>query len=149
MMTGIAGVTSLFCVLAPTRTPATAGATSAMAPMVAIQPPSTDIHDVAGRTRTWFTITLLEEKFGVWSCETLASPSPGRRLGERCLCASRLCEFVGQIRLFPCQVRSAEVAVGGGLPVDRATQPEALDDRAGPEVEVLFDELADRLVGHL
>src|SRR5712691_6131383 len=147
--TGTAGATSLFCVPvpAPARTPATAGATSAIAPMVAIQPPSTDIQEVAGRTTTLFTITLLQEKFGAWSCKTLASPSPGGRLGERCLRAGRLCEGLGEVRVLPWQVRPAEVAVRGRLPIDRAAQPEALDDRARSEVEVLLDELADGFVG--
>ena len=50
--TGTAGVMSLVPTVAPASTPATAGATSAIAPIVAIQPPSTDIHEVFGRTRT-------------------------------------------------------------------------------------------------
>src|SRR5256886_17641927 len=64
MTTGIAGATSLLPMFAPASTPATAGATSAIAPIVAIQPPSTDIHEVLGRTRTPLTITLLKEKVG-------------------------------------------------------------------------------------
>src|SRR5438477_493754 len=46
--TGTAGVMSLVPTVAPASTPATAGATSAIAPIVAIQPPSTDIHEVFG-----------------------------------------------------------------------------------------------------
>src|SRR5437870_1744374 len=36
--------------------------------------------------------------------------------------------------------------VGRGLPIDGPTELEAIDDRAGPEIEVFFDELADRFV---
>src|SRR5213593_187733 len=113
MTTGTAGAISSFdaVVLAPTRTPATAGETRAIAPMVAIHPPSTDIQEVAGRARTAFTITLLHKKLeGVW-CKTLASPSPGGRLGERCLRADRLRERIGEVGLLPRQIGPAEMAV--------------------------------------
>src|SRR2546427_12835623 len=104
MITGTAGAISLSLTLAPARTPATAGETRAMAPMVAIHPPSTDIQEVAGRTRTAFTITLLHKSSRVFWCKTLASPSPGGRLGERCLCAGRLRECIGEVGLFPRQI---------------------------------------------
>src|SRR5712692_465898 len=82
MTTGTAVAMSLLPLrgLVPARTAATAGATSAMAPIVAIHPPSTDIQDVAGRT-TAFIHTLLEERSRSEWCKTLASPSPGSRLG--------------------------------------------------------------------
>src|SRR5438128_6558236 len=35
---------------------------------------------------------------------------------------------------------------GRGLTIDGPTELEAIDDRAGPEIEVFFDELADRFV---
>src|SRR5918999_4942415 len=41
------------------------------------------------------------------------------------------------------------MAVRRGLPVDRTSQPEALDDRPWTEVKVLFDQLADGLVRDL
>src|SRR5207247_8466757 len=81
--------------------------------------------------------------------KTLAIPSPGGRLSERCFRAGRLRECLREISLLPRQIRSPEVTVRGGLPIDGTTQSEALDDRARPEVEVLLDELADRLIGDL
>src|SRR5947207_2402859 len=132
--------------LTPTRTAATAGATSAIAPMVAIHPPSTDIHDVAGRTRTPRIAPSYKESSTASWCTTLASPSPDSRLGERCLRAGRFRERLGEVGLFPRQIGPTKMSVRGGLPVDRPAQREALDDRAGPEVEMLLDELADRFV---
>src|SRR3954465_13819013 len=64
-----------------------------------------------------------------------------RRLFE-CEC------FVGR---FPREFRllAAEVAVGGGLLVDRAQQVEHLDDALGPQVEVGLHELREFVVGDL
>src|SRR6266852_5309475 len=117
MTTGTAVAMSLLPIrgLVPARTAATAGTTSAMAPIVAIHPPSTDIQDVAGRTTTAFIHTLLEERSRVEWCKTLASPSPGSRLGERCLRACRLGERLGEVGLLPWKIRSPEVAVRRGL----------------------------------
>src|SRR5205823_2495656 len=84
---------------------------------------------------------------GALSCTTLASPSPGGRLGERCLCPRGLRERIGEVGLLPRQLRPAEVTVRGRLPIDRTTKPEPLDDGAWPEVDVLADELANRFVG--
>src|SRR2546427_1948564 len=138
MITGTAGAISLSLTLAPARIPATAGATTAMAPMVAIHPPSTDIQEVAGRT-TAFTINPpVTNVRGAVACKTLASPSLGNRLGERCLRADRLRERFGEIGLFPRQVGSSEMTVGSGRPIDGPTQSEPLDDRAGTEVEKLL-----------
>src|SRR5207302_3339225 len=76
-------------------------------------------------------------------------PSPGRVLSERCLCPCSPCERLREICLFPREFGASEVPVRSGLAVDRSSEAEAVDDRAGPEVEVLLDELADRLVGDL
>src|SRR5438445_133876 len=48
----------------------------------------------------------------------------------------------------PSTTGPAEMTVRGGLPVDRAAELEALNDRTGPEVEMLGDEVPDRLVRH-
>src|SRR5688500_19082959 len=88
----------------------------------------------------------------VQACKSRAVRRWGCLLGERCLsagCPGQLWrELVGPL---PGQIEvgTAEMPVRRGLPVDRLAQLEALDDRAGPEVEVLSDELADRLVRHL
>src|SRR5688500_19368136 len=88
----------------------------------------------------------------VQACKSRAVRRWGCLLGERCLsagCPGQLWrELVGPL---PGQIEvgTAEMPVRRGLPVDRLAQLEALDDRAGPKVEVLRDELADRLVRHL
>src|SRR5919201_3465738 len=82
------------------------------------------------------------------SCITLAIPSPGGRLGERCFCPGGLGESLRQVGLFPWKLGPAEVSVGRGLPIDGTAEPEAIDDRARTKVEVLGNELADRLVRH-
>src|SRR6185295_1565887 len=58
------------------------------------------------------------------------------------------CRLVGML---PGKFRlvAAEMAVGGGLEVDRPQQVERLDDALRPQVEVLFDELRDLVVGDL
>src|SRR5207245_2514362 len=75
---GTAGAMSLFPMLLPARTAATAGATSAIAPIVAIQPPNTDIQEVAGRTRMFLTIALLKEKIGGVAVQNAGHPVAGR-----------------------------------------------------------------------
>src|SRR3989442_10973441 len=77
MITGAAGTISLVPMLTPVRTPATAGATSAMAPMVAIHPPSTDTHEVAGRT-TVFTIDPPVKKSGARGLQNAGQPVAGQ-----------------------------------------------------------------------
>src|SRR6266850_4466879 len=151
MITGTAVAMSLLPIVgfAPARTAATAGATSAIAPIVAIHPPSTDIHEVAGRTMTAFMTPSYTKSSRASSCKTLAIPSPDGRLSERCLRAGRLRKCLREVGLLPRQIRPTEVAVRRGLTKDGTTQTEALDDRARPEVEVLVDERADRLVGDL
>src|SRR5256885_16526665 len=52
--------------------------------------------------------------------------------------------FPGELGLF-----ATEVAVGGGLLVDRAQQVEHLDDALRPQIEVLDDQRRERVVGHL
>src|SRR2546429_1489470 len=52
--------------------------------------------------------------------------------------------FPGELGLF-----AAEVAVGGGLLVDRAQQIEHLDDALRSQVEVLGDQRRERIIGHL
>src|SRR3712207_2353796 len=49
------------------------------------------------------------------------------------------------VRLLPAELRlvAAEVAVGGGLLVDRPQQVEHLDDPLGPQVEMLPHQLLD------
>ena len=63
-------------------------------------------------------------------------PRRGRQLGAD---AGRLAQRVGPVGALPGEVRvlAAEVAVGGGLLVDRPVQVELLAERAGAEVEVL------------
>src|SRR5688500_1310705 len=88
----------------------------------------------------------------VQACKSRAVRRWGCLLGERCLsagCPGQLWrELVGPLPGLS-EVRTAEMPVRRGLPVDRLAQLEALDDRAGPEVEVLSDELADRHVRHI
>src|SRR5437868_775032 len=135
MTTGTAGARSPPVRLTRARIPATAGATSAMAPMVAIHPPSTDIHEVlGGRTRTSLAmfpsfetpLRLPRERqaLGVGpllACKTVASPSPGRQLSERWAPSRGLRERRREVGALPRQIAPSEVAVGGGLLVDRAT----------------------------
>src|SRR5256884_8588639 len=52
--------------------------------------------------------------------------------------------FPGELGLF-----ATEVAIGGGLLVDRAQQVEHLDDALRPQIEVLDDQRRERVVGHL
>src|SRR5438105_9267244 len=52
--------------------------------------------------------------------------------------------FPGELGLL-----AAEVAVGGGLLVDRAQEIEHLDDASRPQIEVLGHERRERVVGHL
>src|SRR5439155_22012916 len=143
-----------------TRRPATTGAKMTEAPMVATQPPRTAPHEVAaGRiAKSEFAMTTSFDASERRAAPTVpdpgrhAHPGPdgpeGRLLGERCLRSGRAGQLGREVRALPGQVEvgPAEVTVGGGLPVDRAPQLEALDDRAGPEVEVLRDQAPDRLV---
>src|SRR5438552_12015834 len=76
--TGTAGMMSLVPTVAPASTPATTGVTSAIAPIVAIQPPSTDIHEVLGRTRTRFTITPLRKEVRGGVVQNAGQPVAGR-----------------------------------------------------------------------
>src|SRR5688572_4818073 len=69
-----------------------------------------------------------------------------RRLRGRAL--TRACVVLQRgdlVRRFPRELRlvAAEVAVRGGLPVDRAQQVERVDDAFRAEVEMLLDELRD------
>ena len=63
--------------------------------------------------------------------------------------AGGLAERIGLVGALPREVVvvAAEVAVGGGLRVDRAAQVEVADDRGRPEVEVVADELLDLRAG--
>src|SRR5918995_2833383 len=47
------------------------------------------------------------------------------------------------------EIWAAEMPECRGLPIDRAAHVELLDDRAGPQVEVLAHQPLDRLVAHL
>src|SRR5207249_3987403 len=59
--------------------PATAGATSAAAPMVAIHPPSTDIHEVAaGRTKTLFAIVPSFDEVAMQVVQDISHPAGGQ-----------------------------------------------------------------------
>src|SRR3989442_11552850 len=78
MTTGTAGAMSLFPMLLAARTTATAGATSAIAPIVAIQPLNTDIQEVAGRTRTLLNIALLQRKIEGVAVQNAGHPVAGR-----------------------------------------------------------------------
>ena len=75
-------------------------------------------------------------------CEFPKSCLRDRRLGEQ---AGRGPERLGLVGPLPREVAvvAAEVAVRRGLRVDRPHEVEVADDRAGPEVEVLADELLD------
>src|SRR3990172_8351103 len=68
--------------------------------------------------------------------ERLDVLEPGRRAEHRGLVGSLPREV---------PVLAAEVAVGGGLRVDRPAQIEVADDGTGAEVEVLANEALDRL----
>src|SRR5438309_3995067 len=61
-----------------------------------------------------------------------------------------LAQRLGLVRLLPGEVVvvAAEVAVRRGLLVDRPVQLEVLPEGAGPQVEVLVDELGDLRLGH-
>src|SRR5947207_14290001 len=54
-------------------------------------------------------------------------------------------EGVGAVGLFPGEALAPEVAVRGGLLVDRPAQVEVLDDGGGPEVEHLPDHVPEPL----
>ncbi len=59
-------------------------------------------------------------------------------------------ELLNKIALFPrhAQILASHVAVCGELSVDRTAQIESLDDRGGPEVDVLEQALRDQLLVH-
>src|SRR2546427_3571636 len=148
--TGTAGAMLPASTFTRARMPATAGATSTAAPIVAIHPPRTDIQEVpGGRTRTSLPIEFLP------LCARAPSPRGARprpasvvgALGERRFRPDGLGESFREVGRLPGQLRPAEVTVCRGLAVDRTPKAEALDDRTGPEIEVLLDQLADRFVG--
>src|SRR5688500_5116240 len=128
-----------------TRRPATMGAKMTDAPMVATQPPSTAPHAVAAGRETTFEYATTPSYEHNWpfrgrvqACKSRAARRWGRLLGERCFRAGRAGQLWREvIGALPGQieVRTAEMAVRRGLPVDRLTQLEALDDRPGSEVE--------------
>ena len=71
----------------------------------------------------------------------VAPNSDGRGLGE----PGRVAQCVGAVGALPGEVveLAAEVAVGGGLLVDRPVQVELLAERARAQVELLADEPGD------
>src|SRR3977135_1036035 len=77
--------------------------------------------------------------------------SPGfSLLSELALPPRRAGQFLRQVRALPGQIeiRPAEMTVRGGLPIDRTTKLEVIDDRAGPEIVMLRDQLAHRFLLH-
>src|SRR2546427_426221 len=155
--TGTAGARSFV----PPRTCASsvpiAGASSAIAPIDAIHPPSTAPHAVpAGRTSAVRAISSPSHIVGLGTQSPLNSgarrrPSrrPCRELSERCLCPCGLREFFGEVRALPGKFRAAEVTVRRRREIDRPAQREPIDDGLRTEIEMLLDELADELVAHL
>src|SRR5207245_3992251 len=145
----------------PTRTFASsvpiAGASSAIAPIVAIHPPGTAPHAVpAGRTSAVRAMSSPSHIVGLRTQSPLSSgarPRPSRRpcreLSERCLCPCGLREFFGEVRALPGKFRAAEVTVRRRREIDRSAQREPIDDGLRTEIEMLLDELADELVAHL
>src|SRR5918994_5235017 len=67
-----------------------------------------------------------------------------RQPGGGAQCLSLVGPLPRQVEVWP-----AEMPKGRGLPVDRAAHVELLDDRTGPQVEVLAHQPLDRLVAHL
>src|SRR2546426_4752227 len=101
MTTGTAGATSLFPMVLAARTAATAGATSVIAPIVAIQPPNTDIQEVAGRSRTLLTIALLQRKIGGVAVQNAGHPVAGRPVRRALLSRRPLSRTSPRGRSFP------------------------------------------------
>src|ERR1700716_1371464 len=82
------------------------------------------------------------------ACKSRAVSPRFSLLSERCLRPRRAGQYLRQISALPGQIeiRPAEMTVRGGLAIDRTTKLEVIDDRAGPEIEMLCDQLADRFV---
>src|SRR2546423_1533152 len=122
----------------------TIGVRIAATPTVASHPSRPAPHDVPlGRTTTSRAMTTLLTRL----VTVHASEGPVRLHG-RLSAAGAPGEGVREIGPLPRQVEvgPAEVAVRRGLAVDRAAEPEALDDLLRPEVEMLIDEPTDDLV---
>src|SRR3977135_4131806 len=121
------------------------GVRIAATPIVASHPSSTAPHDVpVGRTVTSRAMAKPPLR-GVATVHASEGPSP---LDGRFAAPGAAGEGLGEVRLLPweVEVRTAEVAVGRGLPVDRSAEFEARDDLLRPEIEVLVNEPSNDLV---
>src|SRR5437867_9597552 len=135
--------------------PATSGAITTDAPMVASHPPMTAPQAVAaGRTVviSFAIVPLLAmETDSRWRpCKTRAYGLGREQLGERRLRPRSAREQRREVERLPRQVEvgPAEEAVRRGLPIERTTQLEAVDDHPRPEIEMLIDERPDAVVAH-
>src|SRR5207245_6207299 len=125
----------------------TSGVRIAATPTAASHPSRTAPHEVPeGRTVT---------SRAMWCppctrCHHRACKRGARWLDRRCAAPGAAGEGLGEVRLLPRQIelRPAEVAVRGCLPVDRPAHAEAFDDLLRPEVEVLVDESPVDLVDY-
>src|SRR3546814_631731 len=79
-----------------------------------------------------------------------ASPPPSR--GRRELLQKRRLQLVGQVGALPWEgvaVRlAAEMAIGGGLAIDRPVEAEMGADALGRQADELRDQLFERRLGH-
>src|SRR5437879_2436337 len=125
MTTGTAGAMSLFPMLLPARTAATAGATSAIAPIVAIQPPNTDNQEVAGRTRTLLTTALLQRKVGGVAVQNIGHPVAGRPV-KRALPSRRP----------PSQTYRRDRSLPTADPVGRSARTRRSAERSGDAIRI-------------